>query len=130
MHPQQHPHGNATPASKSSANSRTSSNSSSASVNSLIAAHNNLTAGGSVLPHHPSSHSGNAPPQANSAPLYDLPPEETTDLEELEQFAKTFKQRRIKLGKRLSIRRKSLKVASLHFPFIVCRADLNLWRGL
>lgn len=25
-------------------------------------------------------------------------PEETTDLEELEQFAKTFKQRRIKLG--------------------------------
>lgn len=33
-----------------------------------------------------------------SAPMYDLPPEETTDLEELEQFAKTFKQRRIKLG--------------------------------
>jgi len=31
--------------------------------------------------------------------MYDLPPEETTDLEELEQFAKTFKQRRIKLGK-------------------------------
>lgn len=26
-------------------------------------------------------------------------PEEMTDLEELEQFAKTFKQRRIKLGK-------------------------------
>ena len=35
---------------------------------------------------------------ASSTPLYDLPPEETTDLEELEQFAKTFKQRRIKLG--------------------------------
>nr|CAH0098665.1 unnamed protein product [Daphnia galeata] len=33
-----------------------------------------------------------------ATPLYDLPPEETTDLEELEQFAKTFKQRRIKLG--------------------------------
>ena len=33
-----------------------------------------------------------------STPMYDLPPEETTDLEELEQFAKTFKQRRIKLG--------------------------------
>ena len=28
----------------------------------------------------------------------ELPPEETTDLEELEQFAKMFKQRRIKLG--------------------------------
>ena len=28
----------------------------------------------------------------------DLPPEETTDLEELEQFAKMFKQKRIKLG--------------------------------
>ncbi|XP_071455041.1 LOW QUALITY PROTEIN: protein nubbin-like [Hetaerina americana] len=30
--------------------------------------------------------------------LLEPPPEETTDLEELEQFAKTFKQRRIKLG--------------------------------
>ena len=28
----------------------------------------------------------------------ELPPEETTDLEELEQFAKMFKQKRIKLG--------------------------------
>jgi hypothetical protein len=27
-----------------------------------------------------------------------MPPEETTDLEELEQFAKMFKQKRIKLG--------------------------------
>lgn len=43
---------------------------------------------------------GNAGTGTNPAatPLYDLPPEETTDLEELEQFAKTFKQRRIKLG--------------------------------
>merc|ERR550519_438311 len=31
-------------------------------------------------------------------PRLELPPEETTDLEELEQFAKMFKQRRIKLG--------------------------------
>ena len=31
----------------------------------------------------------------------DLPPEESTDLEELEQFAKMFKQKRIKLGKYL-----------------------------
>jgi class 2 POU domain transcription factor len=37
-------------------------------------------------------------PNTAATPLYDLPPEETTDLEELEQFAKTFKQRRIKLG--------------------------------
>ena len=27
-----------------------------------------------------------------------MPPEESTDLEELEQFAKMFKQKRIKLG--------------------------------
>jgi hypothetical protein len=32
-----------------------------------------------------------------------LPPEETTDLEELEQFAKMFKQKRIKLGRQLSL---------------------------
>ncbi|KAI9559705.1 POU domain [Daphnia sinensis] len=41
---------------------------------------------------------GNAGSNSAATPLYDLPPEETTDLEELEQFAKTFKQRRIKLG--------------------------------
>lgn len=40
-----------------------------------------------VLPHSP-------PPPRHWEP----PPEEPTDLEELEQFAKTFKQRRIKLG--------------------------------
>jgi hypothetical protein len=33
----------------------------------------------------------------------DLPPEESTDLEELEQFAKMFKQKRIKLGTKLPI---------------------------
>ncbi|CAL4121168.1 unnamed protein product [Meganyctiphanes norvegica] len=40
------------------------------------------------------------PPQSpTSAPRHwEPPPEEPTDLEELEQFAKTFKQRRIKLG--------------------------------
>ena len=32
-------------------------------------------------------------------PRLELPPEESTDLEELEQFAKMFKQKRIKLGK-------------------------------
>jgi hypothetical protein len=31
-------------------------------------------------------------------PRLELPPEESTDLEELEQFAKMFKQKRIKLG--------------------------------
>ena len=30
--------------------------------------------------------------------LQDIPPDESTDLEELEQFAKMFKQKRIKLG--------------------------------
>jgi len=34
-------------------------------------------------------------------PRLDLPPEESTDLEELEQFAKMFKQKRIKLGNNL-----------------------------
>ena len=37
--------------------------------------------------------SPNQPPRS-----WEPPPEEPTDLEELEQFAKTFKQRRIKLG--------------------------------
>ena len=32
-------------------------------------------------------------------PRFDMPPEESTDLEELEEFSKMFKQRRIKLGK-------------------------------
>ena len=32
-------------------------------------------------------------------PRFDLPPEETADLEELEEFSKMFKQKRIKLGR-------------------------------
>ena len=36
--------------------------------------------------------------QSHQPPRLDLPPEESTDLEELEQFAKMFKQKRIKLG--------------------------------
>lgn len=44
----------------------------------------------------------NAGANSSTAPVYDVPNEETTDLEELEQFAKTFKQRRIKLGTRLT----------------------------
>ena len=31
-------------------------------------------------------------------PRFDMPPEETADLEELEEFSKMFKQKRIKLG--------------------------------
>ncbi|XP_011142860.1 POU domain, class 2, transcription factor 1 isoform X4 [Harpegnathos saltator] len=38
------------------------------------------------------------PPAIKAPPRLDPSPDETTDLEELEQFAKTFKQRRIKLG--------------------------------
>merc|ERR1719328_153341 len=37
-------------------------------------------------------------PGLGQPPRLDLPPEESTDLEELEQFAKMFKQKRIKLG--------------------------------
>ncbi|KAG8226842.1 hypothetical protein J437_LFUL004083 [Ladona fulva] len=55
--------------------------------------------------HHTSSSIGQQQSQQTSSHvktsqsrLLDPSPEETTDLEELEQFAKTFKQRRIKLG--------------------------------
>ena len=34
-----------------------------------------------------------------SVPRLEMPAEESTDLEELEQFAKMFKQKRIKLGR-------------------------------
>jgi hypothetical protein len=68
--------------------SRTSSNSSSTSGQLAGELGNNATSTGGT-------------PAAT--PLYDLPPEETTDLEELEQFAKTFKQRRIKLGNIISL---------------------------
>lgn len=45
--------------------------------------------------------SGGLTPQHLKTPsrILEPSPEETTDLEELEQFAKTFKQRRIKLGR-------------------------------
>ena len=36
-------------------------------------------------------------------PRFDMPPEETADLEELEEFSKMFKQKRIKLGKYSSL---------------------------
>jgi class 2 POU domain transcription factor len=50
-----------------------------------------------LTPSTPSS--GGLTPQHLKTPrLLEPSPEETTDLEELEQFAKTFKQRRIKLG--------------------------------
>ena len=32
-------------------------------------------------------------------PRFDLPPEETVDLDELKEFSKMFKQKRIKLGR-------------------------------
>lgn len=52
-----------------------------------------------LTPSTPSS--GGLTPQQIKMPsrILEPSPEETTDLEELEQFAKTFKQRRIKLGK-------------------------------
>merc|ERR1719187_182521 len=67
----------------------------------LDATHLNSSPLAAHLPHH--SHLIRPPlPQQSppSAPRHwpEPPPEEPTDLEELEQFAKTFKQRRIKLG--------------------------------
>lgn len=59
-----------------------------------------LNVGGILTPSTPGS--GTHTPQMQKLPsvprVMEPSPEETTDLEELEQFAKTFKQRRIKLG--------------------------------
>lgn len=61
---------------------------------------NSLNVGGILTPSTPSS--GTNTPQMQKHPAaqraLEPSPEDTTDLEELEQFAKTFKQRRIKLG--------------------------------
>ncbi|XP_053692520.1 protein nubbin-like [Sabethes cyaneus] len=63
---------------------------------------NQLNVGGILTPSTPGSASLSTPQMQKhhvAAPRALEPsPEETTDLEELEQFAKTFKQRRIKLG--------------------------------
>ncbi|XP_062549253.1 protein nubbin-like isoform X2 [Armigeres subalbatus] len=61
---------------------------------------NQLNVGGILTPSTPGSNAHTPQLQKhNAAPRALEPsPEETTDLEELEQFAKTFKQRRIKLG--------------------------------
>lgn len=63
-------------------------------------ASNALNVGGILTPSTPSS--GTHTPQMQKHPAaprtLEPSPEETTDLEELENFAKTFKQRRIKLG--------------------------------
>ncbi|RWS21772.1 POU domain: class 2: transcription factor 1-like isoform X5, partial [Leptotrombidium deliense] len=50
--------------------------------------------------HSLTANNGTSPfvPSFNGRNRNDTPPDEMTDLEELEQFAKTFKQRRIKLG--------------------------------
>lgn len=58
-----------------------------------------LPPAGLLTPSTPSS--GGLTPHHHKTPparVLEPSPEETTDLEELEQFAKTFKQRRIKLG--------------------------------
>lgn len=59
-----------------------------------------LPPAGLLTPSTPSS--GGLTPHHHKTPparVLEPQPDETTDLEELEQFAKTFKQRRIKLGK-------------------------------
>lgn len=59
----------------------------------------NINVGGILTPSTPGSGTHTPLQKHSSAPRALEPsPEETTDLEELEQFAKTFKQRRIKLG--------------------------------
>lgn len=62
-------------------------------------ANNNMNVGGILTPSTPGSgvHTPQMPKMSAPRPM-EPSPEETTDLEELEQFAKTFKQRRIKLG--------------------------------
>lgn len=58
-----------------------------------------MSVGGMLTPSTPNSNVHTPQMPKHSAPRVMEPsPEETTDLEELEQFAKTFKQRRIKLG--------------------------------
>ena len=47
----------------------------------------------------------------------EIPPEESTDLEELEQFAKMFKQKRIKLGKAHQIFKHFFVFADIVFSF-------------
>ena len=66
-----------------------------------------------LTPSTPSS--GGLTPQHLKTPsrLLEPSPEETTDLEELEQFAKTFKQRRIKLGKSGSESRFQISTSNL-----------------
>ena len=62
----------------------------------------NITLPGILTPSTPSSGTHTPFMQKSSLPpasrVLEPSPEETTDLEELEQFSKTFKQRRIKLG--------------------------------
>lgn len=65
----------------------------------------NLQGGNSLITRNLTQRRSPQSPSPDVSPVVKAPqpklepsPEETTDLEELEQFAKTFKQRRIKLG--------------------------------
>lgn len=66
---------------------------------------------------------------------FDMPPEETADLEELEEFSKMFKQKRIKLGMYLIfINQTSIPVVALYIltiiPFLFCRLYTGrCWSG-
>ena len=59
-------------------------------------------------------------------PRLDLPPEESTDLEELEQFAKMFKQKRIKLGNFI---RSSTRIRLLFSILGYTQGDVGLAMG-
>ena len=59
-------------------------------------------------------------------PRFDMPPEETADLEELEEFSKMFKQKRIKLGKYSSL--SPLVFTPLH-PAGYTQGDVGLAMG-
>ena len=63
----------------------------------------------------------------HQTPRFDMPPEETADLEELEEFSKMFKQKRIKLGKLCyTLNQFSVVACSIHhlliFHFITIQA--------
>ena len=83
-----------------SANNSHHLNSININVNSTIGSQNNgLTGNGGLSEASPASSSSFTVSRNRNEPS----PEEMTDLEELEQFAKMFKQRRIKLGKTIKI---------------------------
>lgn len=95
---QHHQHNTSLPPNNNQNNQITLTNTQTTPPNNTGPGHINNLPASLLTPSTPSS--GGLTPQHLKTPsrLLEPSPEETTDLEELEQFAKTFKQRRIKLG--------------------------------